>query len=351
MITVNNLKSLYKNLLCFIIGEIWQSSWGESEKAEHKKLETVDRSEMSPEDRNRKELTERLDESIAAKKINTQRVSSLASSIAKDPDINNPKLSSLAKLIANNPNLNRQQLLDLAGIIENDPNIKKIDELISTTDTLKYYQKELLEAHVATSEYEEALKVVKDNSEATWWEVMDFDNKNLGDLINKIFWITWVEWWTPIEWFDWVNVEPSLKEFAETALSQMWTSETDWWADIYLKELWYKNLNSRNTPWCAAFINWSLKQCWFEGTGWLAAKWFIEGSWSGHVWIKFWDKVLWWNQWDKVSMMSINKPIIWYAIPSKEWLDIHKPAWDISKIPDWAIIVFDRSEGKDKNMA
>ena len=48
--------------------------------------------------------------------------------------------------------------------------------------------------------------------------------------------------------------------------------------------------------------------------------------------------------------MNINKPIIWYAIPTEDWLKEYK--WVINKdeVPDWAIIVFGRTK-RDKNMA
>lgn len=152
--------------------------------------------------------------------------------------------------------------------------------------------------------------------------------------------------WLP----EWLDVEPSLEKFTQVALSQLGTTERDGWADKYLKWIGYSGLDSRNTPRCAAFVNWSLQMSGFKGTNSLAAKSFIEGDGYGHVGIKLWDKILWGNQSNQVSLMTINKPVAGYAIPTEKWLEVHKPAGDNSKIPDGAIIVFDR-EPKNKNFA
>lgn len=192
------------------------------------------------------------------------------------------------------------------------------------------------------------------------WEIIS----NLTDIINtvnkywkKLKYSVWENWdlkfnlndnWLP-EWLEWM--EMWLEKISQIALSQLWTSEKNWWADKYLKDLGYTNLNSRNTPWCAAFVNWALMQAGYKWTWWLSAKEFIWESGYGHVWIKLGDKLLWWNQWNKVSLMNINKPISWYAIPTPEWLKIVKPAWDKNSIPDWAIVVFDRNTKRDRNFA
>ncbi len=191
------------------------------------------------------------------------------------------------------------------------------------------------------------------------WEIVS----TLQDIIDAVkkYWkwlkySVWEDWnikftlndkWLP-EWLEWV--ETSLEKFTQIALSQLGTTEFNWWADKYLSWHW-KWLNSRNTPWCAAFVNWTLTQAWYKWTWWLSAKEFIWESGYGHVWIKLWDKLLWWNQWNKVSLMNINKPISWYAIPTPEWLKVVKPAWDKKDIPDWAILVFDRNVKKDRNFA
>lgn len=154
------------------------------------------------------------------------------------------------------------------------------------------------------------------------------------------------EKWLP----EWLDSMPGLEKFRQIALSQLWTTEHNWWANKYFSETWFWNIDARNTPWCAAFVNRCLKMSWFEWTHSMAAKSFIKWEWFGHVWIKLWDKILWWNQWNKVSLGRINKPIVWYAIPTENWLEIHKPVWNPNEIPDWAIIVFDRTK-KDKNMA
>lgn len=171
----------------------------------------------------------------------------------------------------------------------------------------------------------------------------------------KLKYSVWERWdikfslndkWLP----EWLDVEPSLEKFTQIALSQLGTSEADGGANKYFKDIGFGNIDARNTPWCAAFVNWCLDMSGFKGTQSLAAKSFIESQWFGHVGIKLWDKLLWGNQGNRVSLMNINKPVAGYAIPSEKWLEIHKPAGDTSKIPDGAILVFDRTT-KDKHMA
>ncbi|MDD3793747.1 MAG: hypothetical protein PHI37_02960 [Candidatus Gracilibacteria bacterium] len=146
------------------------------------------------------------------------------------------------------------------------------------------------------------------------------------------------------------GVETSLEKFTQIALSQLGTSEKNGGADKYLSG--YGNgLNSRNTPWCAAFVNWTLTQAGYKGTGGLSSKEFIGESGYGHVGIKLGDKLLGGNQGNKVSLMNINKPISGYAIPTSEGLKVVKPAGDKKDIPDGAILVFDRNVKKDTNLA
>ena len=193
-----------------------------------------------------------------------------------------------------------------------------------------------------------------------WWFLDDYTDawelvttiKEILETINK-YW-KWLKYKVSDDWnikFDldnnwlpeWLSVDASLEKFTQIALSQLWTSEIWGWADKYFSWIWHWNLNSRSTPWCGAFVNWTLKQAWYKWISWLSAKEFIWETWHWHAWIKLWDKLLWWNQWNKVSLVNIRRPVVWYAIPTENWLEVHKPGWELSKIPDWAILVFDRS--------
>ncbi len=191
------------------------------------------------------------------------------------------------------------------------------------------------------------------------WELVS-KLEDIIDTLNRYWkWLKysiWNDWnvkfslnqsWLP----EWIELEANQEKFTKIALSQLWVNEFDWWADKYFSGIWQWNLNSRDNPWCGAFVNWCLKQSGYPTTWGLSAKEFIWETWYGHVWIKLWNKLLWWNQWNKVSLMNINKPIVWYAIPTENWLKVQKPAWNLSEIPDWAILVFDRKTKRDKNFA
>lgn len=190
------------------------------------------------------------------------------------------------------------------------------------------------------------------------WEVI----KKLEEIINVIkkYW-EWLKYSISDKWEvkfqfneswlpEWLDIHPDLQNFIKVWLSQIWTNEYDRWADKYFSESWFWNLNSQEVPWCAAFVNWTLKKSWFEGTHSMLAKSFLWETWSWHVWIKLWDKVLWWNQSNKVWLMSIKKEPAWFAIPTANWLEMHKEKLPLDKIPDWAILVFDRNSS-NKNFA
>lgn len=150
--------------------------------------------------------------------------------------------------------------------------------------------------------------------------------------------------WLPV-WIEWIQWAERVKQIA---LSELGTTEHDGSANKYF---WfnarYSHLDARNVPWCAAFVNWTLAKAWVNGTDSLAAKSFIGSEWFGHVGFKVWNKILWGNQGNRVSLMPINKPIVWYAIPVEGKLEIHRWAVDNpSTIPEWAIIVYDRSSSQ-----
>lgn len=144
-----------------------------------------------------------------------------------------------------------------------------------------------------------------------------------------------------------ISEQPQLEKVIELAKSEIGTNEKDDSADKYFRELWYKH-DSKDVPWCGAFVSWTLMKAGFPlPKNDLSAKSFIndEGLW--HVWIKVADKIISWNYWNKVStdtIDKINKKIVWYAIPTSSGLQIHKENIKFEKIPEGAVVVFDRKK-------
>jgi hypothetical protein len=111
-----------------------------------------------------------------------------------------------------------------------------------------------------------------------------------------------------------------LKGFIGLAMSEIWITERDWWADKYFEWRWG---NSRNTAWCAIFMNWLCRKAWFPESGSNVAESFIYGK-NGksgkHVWMclkikgKFY--ILWWNQSNEVRISRLDsKSVIWCRNP------------------------------------
>lgn len=136
---------------------------------------------------------------------------------------------------------------------------------------------------------------------------------------------------------------PWLERMRHIALSQLGIHERTGQANKYFSEAGFGKLDARNVPWCAAFVNWVLQKSGYQGTDSLAAKSFIKWSGFGHVGIKLGDNILGWNQRNKVSLMPIRKQIVGYAIPTDSWLKIHQGVVPKDRVPDGAIIVYDRS--------
>ena len=173
-----------------------------------------------------------------------------------------------------------------------------------------------------------------------WKNVLERDKD--GKLVLGEDWLPKLNDWT---WNipEGLEKEASLNKVKEIAISQLWVSEKNWWADKYFKELGYKSLNSRSTPWCWAFVNWVLKKAWYEWTKGLTAKWFVKMEWKGHVAIKVSQTdMIWGNQWNKVGLSKIRKRMVWFAVPTADWLKIFKWNYPQEKIPVWAILVFNR---------
>jgi hypothetical protein len=121
------------------------------------------------------------------------------------------------------------------------------------------------------------------------------------------------------------------------AISQIWITERDWWADKYLD--WK---SSKQIPWCAAFANWCLQQSWLPWTGSLVAESFVWGGNPGkHVWMYIennWNPcILWWNQSNEVRVSKVKQEsIIWYYNPIGNPKISTPPK---TPIPSWVFIV------------
>lgn len=201
---------------------------------------------------------------------------------------------------------------------------------------------------ISTIRFLENSKLLDDYSNA--WEIVNNIEKLKVFLDKYWFWIKYDinnDWTIKFLWDwslpEWLEKDPSLEKLIKIATSQLWVNERNWWADKYL---WW--LDSWDIPWCAWFVNWVLEQSWYPSIIWgrkFSSRAFLWEEWFWHVWIKLWNKILWWNQWDEVSAVSISKPIIWWVMPENVWNMEKTNRWwifNLKEIPDWAIIVFNR---------
>ncbi len=190
----------------------------------------------------------------------------------------------------------------------------------------------------------------------TSWDKID--RKSLETFIKNT-WIWEISYWndwyptytggsapdmSKLEYPEWTPEQT--KEMLSKAMWELWTHENSWKADKYFDfNEKFKNLNARSTPWCAAFVNWALKEWWLPTNWSLAAKSFIQWSWKWHVWFKVWEQLLWWNQSNRVSLKPLNvNNVEWWVMPHK-MNEIHgKWSKDFKNIPNWAIVVFGRGK-------
>jgi hypothetical protein len=144
----------------------------------------------------------------------------------------------------------------------------------------------------------------------------------------------------------------SVEKIIQIAKAEVWSNESDNTSDKYLKELWYIQKDSKTTPRCWAFVSWVLMKSGLPiPQNDLSAKAFVGEEWLWHVWIKIDNKVISWNYGNKVSSDDISdfkKPIIWYAISTPSGLVVHKETTSFDKIPQWAILVFDRNKKRSQ---
>ena len=134
------------------------------------------------------------------------------------------------------------------------------------------------------------------------------------------------------------------KEMINMAMWELWTHENSWKADKYFDfNKKFENLNARDTPWCAAFVNRALDKNGLIWTQSLASKSFIQWAWKWHVWFNVWGQLLWWNQSNRVSLKPFNTDNVeWWVMPHKmNEINRTRP---FTNIPDWAIVVFNRGK-------
>ena len=236
---------------------------------------------------------------------------------------------------------NKKEFLEKNKMDEKDPSYKENIELIEQW-LLKWLNAKEIN-YILEWKYDELAKITPESKRK---EVF----KNL-QTFKESWLIDWsVSWNVSIDKpdlsnleFPWVSIEDQkkLKLFIDKAVGELWNDENSWKADKYLKDFW--NLSSRTTPWCAAFVSWTLKEASFNWKWSLSSKSFI-GEWGKwHIWIKIWDKLLAWNQWNTVSTKPLNPGTIkWYVLPTD--LSKHYKKWPFTEdnIPDWAIVVYDR---------
>ncbi len=247
----------------------------------------------------------------------------------------------------------QKEIWDLLQNID-DPNIA--EELLSV-DSKEWLAKFLDE----NSQYlawnnmskEELAKTIKEYENKG--ENPSFLQKILLSAFCAMSWNKQMDWMTAEQkqQIDWMS--ESWEKCLSIASFEVNKHESNRETDKYFSETWHWWVHTNSTPWCAAFVNWTLKQAWYETTWSNMAKSFIKWAWSWHVWFMTEDKrCLWWNQSNKVSIININKPIVWWIMPDQVWKSEAntKTPIDPKDVPTWAIIVFDRSETKksDKNL-
>jgi hypothetical protein len=155
----------------------------------------------------------------------------------------------------------------------------------------------------------------------------------------------------------WLYPEWDPRRIIQVALTQLYTTEADGWADKYH---W---LNSRSVPWCAGFVNWVLKESWFQWTNSNLAKSFIDWSWYGHValLVKWpdWDYYnLWGNQWGAkmggwavtLSKANVDR-MVWYAEPQQGGglKKVPGRGANADSLPEVCIAVYDRTPTKSNS--
>lgn len=151
---------------------------------------------------------------------------------------------------------------------------------------------------------------------------------------------------------DWLEKETGWrKKILENAWKHLWTHESTWAADKFME--WYERYgvpaDAKKFSWCAGYVNWVLKE---SGYPWIDSPRAVGFLWlppqRGHVWFYVDGKILWWNQSNRVSLLTINKKMLWWVLPEHAG-DPNMVQKTEDNIPNGAIVVFSR-EKKDANM-
>jgi len=235
-----------------------------------------------------------------------------------------------------------------------------LEKWLSTSElkTIIDWKYENLSKITPETRKKEVFKILMDlkNSWILDWDVSwkKIDKKQLETFAEKYhipaeaMWI-WSGWYpeytsqTPpnLNFPEWTPEQ--LKKTINAAIGQLWIHENSWKADKFFKETWFPNLKANSTPWCAAFVNWALKEWGLQWTWSNLAKSFIKWAWKWHVWFNVWGQLLWWNQSNRVSLKPLNYwKVEWWVLPTK-MNEVHRK-WPFNKdsIPEWAIVVFGR---------
>ncbi len=170
--------------------------------------------------------------------------------------------------------------------------------------------------------------------------------------------LNWEQPWIWAEWgaFGWVDVVWDRNVIAR-AMSHRWIDENrmvrnaQTWRMESQAEKFLMGImrNARETPWCAGFVSYVLKEAGYNINPTLSSKAFIWETGKWHV--AFYagnGQMLGWNQSDSVSVAPIRKEIQWWTMP--EDLEAGRPPNRWGTPPVWAIIVFNRG-WSDRNMA
>lgn len=139
------------------------------------------------------------------------------------------------------------------------------------------------------------------------------------------------------------NEKESLNRVIEIAKWELGTSEKTGAANKYFREMWMRN-SAQNTPWCAAFINWCLKEAGLPGANSNIAKSFVNLTGTGHAGIKTEPGRMINGNWgNKVAMSGIPKFTVGYAIPTESGLVMKQWNFSDKEIPIGAIVVTGRN--------
>jgi len=160
--------------------------------------------------------------------------------------------------------------------------------------------------------------------------------------------IDMIEWKQPGSqawWFEWIDVVWD-KDVLARGMTYTGIHENSGEADKFL--MWMAK-SARQTPWCAWYVSYVLKEAWYNITPTLSSQAFIWKTGKWHVAFYAWNnQMLGWNQSDSVSLAPIRKPIAGWTMPEdlEKWKASNK-GWTP---PIWAIIVFNRWN-TDRNLA